>query len=109
MRNWLRGRRHQGRAQSTGRVDSPLRLHALETASTLLTEQGRMAEAAQAALAAVQAEPLRESAARALVKVHLAEGNWGLAITRYRADCNASHPSRYPKRRRRNLRQPGRL
>jgi len=64
-----------------------LRLHALEMASTLLTAQGRMAEAAQAALAAVQAEPLRESAARALVKVHLAEGNWGLAITRYRAYC----------------------
>jgi DNA-binding SARP family transcriptional activator len=64
-----------------------LRLHALETAATLLTEQGRMAEAAQAALAAVQAEPLRESAARALVRVHLAEGNWGLAITHYRAYC----------------------
>lgn len=62
-----------------------LRLHALETAAAYLTAEGRMAEAIQAALAAVQTEPLRESAARALVQVYLAEGNWGLAITHYRA------------------------
>src|SRR5207237_9679700 len=63
------------------------RRRGLETAESRLSEQGRSAAAAKGALAAVQAEPLRESAARALVKVHLAEGNWGLAITRYRAYC----------------------
>jgi DNA-binding SARP family transcriptional activator len=61
-----------------------LRLHALETAAAALTAAGRTAEGVQAALAAVQAEPLRESAARALIKVYLAEGNWGEAIRHYR-------------------------
>jgi DNA-binding SARP family transcriptional activator len=62
-----------------------LRLHALETVAASLTAAGRTAQAIQAALAAVQAEPLRESAARALVKVYLAEGNWCEAIRHYRA------------------------
>lgn len=62
-----------------------LRLHALETAAASLTAAGRTAQAVQAALAAVQAEPLRESAARALMRVYLAEGNWGEAVRQYRA------------------------
>jgi DNA-binding SARP family transcriptional activator len=62
-----------------------LRLHALETVAASLTAAGRTAQAIQAALAAVQAEPLRESSARALVKVYLAEGNWCEAIRHYRA------------------------
>jgi DNA-binding SARP family transcriptional activator len=40
-----------------------------------LTAADRLAEAASAALSAVQAEPLRESSRAALIRVHLAEGN----------------------------------
>jgi DNA-binding SARP family transcriptional activator len=52
-----------------------LRLHALEALSERLTTARRFGEAVDAALAAVNAEPLRESAHRALIKAHLAEGN----------------------------------
>jgi DNA-binding SARP family transcriptional activator len=52
-----------------------LRLHALEAMATHLTQRGRWAEAVIAALAAIRAEPLRESAHGALIKVFLAEGN----------------------------------
>jgi DNA-binding SARP family transcriptional activator len=47
-------------------------LHALEALSRNLAHQGRWAEAVEAALAAVTAEPLRESAQRTLIEVHLA-------------------------------------
>ena len=40
-----------------------------------LTEADRLAEAAVAAMAAVRAEPLRESARAALIRVHQAQGN----------------------------------
>jgi DNA-binding SARP family transcriptional activator len=52
-----------------------LRLHALESVASRLTDADRLAEAAAAALAAVRAEPLRESARAALIRVQLAEGN----------------------------------
>jgi DNA-binding SARP family transcriptional activator len=52
-----------------------LRLHALEALSANLCGAGRFPEAVDAALAAVRAEPLRESAQQALVRAHLAEGN----------------------------------
>jgi DNA-binding SARP family transcriptional activator len=52
-----------------------LRLHALEAMAAHLTQKGRWAEAVIAALAAIRAEPLRESAHGALIKVFLAEGN----------------------------------
>jgi DNA-binding SARP family transcriptional activator len=52
-----------------------LRLHALEALAESLTESGEFAGAAEAALAAVQAEPLRESPRAALIRVHIAEGN----------------------------------
>lgn len=51
-------------------------LHALESMSRLLVAAGRCAEGVEAALVAVGAEPLRESAQRALLAAHLAEGNW---------------------------------
>lgn len=51
-------------------------LHALEALSRNLAHQERWAEAVEAALAAVTAEPLRESAQRTLIETHLAEGNW---------------------------------
>jgi DNA-binding SARP family transcriptional activator len=51
-------------------------LHALEALSHTLAQLGRCAEAVEAAMMAVRAEPLRESAQRALIEAHLAEGNW---------------------------------
>jgi DNA-binding SARP family transcriptional activator len=60
-----------------------LRLHALESLAEDLADGGQFAAAAEAALAAIAAEPLRESAHRALVRLHLAEGNLGEAIRQY--------------------------
>jgi DNA-binding SARP family transcriptional activator len=51
-------------------------LHALEALSQRLTDEMRCAEAVEAAMVAVSAEPLRESAQRSLIRAHLAEGNW---------------------------------
>jgi len=52
-----------------------LRLHALEALADRLTARERFGDAAAAALAAVRAEPLRESPRAALIRVHIAEGN----------------------------------
>jgi DNA-binding SARP family transcriptional activator len=60
-----------------------LRLHALESLCARLTHLGRFPEAIEAGLAAVAAEPLRESAHRTLIKTHLAEGNVGEATHQY--------------------------
>jgi DNA-binding SARP family transcriptional activator len=60
-----------------------LRVHALEAVAARLTAADRLAEAAVAALAAVKAEPLRESARAALIRVHLAEGNQSDALGEY--------------------------
>lgn len=57
-----------------------LRLHALEAVASRLTAADRLAEAAAASLAAVRAEPLRESARAALIRVHMAEGNQSRAL-----------------------------
>jgi DNA-binding SARP family transcriptional activator len=62
-----------------------LRLHALEAACTRLTAHGCHAEAVLAGQAAVAGEPLRESAHRALVEAHIAEGNRTEAIRQYRS------------------------
>ncbi|MFI7608156.1 BTAD domain-containing putative transcriptional regulator [Micromonospora sp. NPDC049366] len=59
------------------------RLYALEALAALLTTQGRFSEATQVALTAVQLEPLRESATRALIAVHLAERNIHEAVRRF--------------------------
>jgi DNA-binding SARP family transcriptional activator len=61
-----------------------LRLHALDALCEQLTASGRLDEALEAGLAAVAGEPLRESAQRALIRVHLAEGNGGEAMRQYR-------------------------
>jgi len=61
-----------------------LRLCALEALCQRLTSAGRLNEALEAGLAALVGEPLRESAHRTLVSVHLAEGNVGEAIRQYR-------------------------
>jgi DNA-binding SARP family transcriptional activator len=57
-----------------------LRMHALEALSTSLCRLGRYPEAITAALTAVRAEPLRESAQRALISAHLYEGNTSEAV-----------------------------
>jgi DNA-binding SARP family transcriptional activator len=61
-----------------------LRLRALEVLCERLTDADRMDEALAAGLEAVAGEPLRESAHRALVRAHLADGNAGEAIRQYR-------------------------
>jgi DNA-binding SARP family transcriptional activator len=57
-----------------------LSLHALEALADRLVAVGRLGRALEAALTAVRGEPLRESAHRALIRVHLAEGNRAEAI-----------------------------
>jgi DNA-binding SARP family transcriptional activator len=52
-----------------------LRCHALEALCRRLSGCGRHAESVDAGQAAIAAEPLRESAQRALIGAHLAEGN----------------------------------
>jgi DNA-binding SARP family transcriptional activator len=60
-----------------------LRMHALEALADELVAAGRFGEAVEAAYAAVHEEPLRESAHRAVVRVHLAEGNLAEARRAY--------------------------
>ena len=50
-------------------------VHALEALCQQLSTAGRAGQAVDAGLAAVDAEPLRESAHRALIAAHLGEGN----------------------------------
>lgn len=60
-----------------------LRMHALEQVAQRLAGLGRHDEALQAAYAAVRAEPLRESAHRTVMRVHLSEGNVAEALRTY--------------------------
>ena len=59
------------------------RLHALERSAAALRERGRFTDALSAGLGAVRAEPLRESAHRRVIEVHLAEGNQAEALRQY--------------------------
>ncbi|NHC47461.1 AfsR/SARP family transcriptional regulator [Motilibacter aurantiacus] len=59
------------------------RLHALERLCVLHRDSGRFDLALRAGLAAVSGEPLRESAHRRVIEVHLAEGNPGEALRQY--------------------------
>ena len=61
-----------------------LRLHALEALTELLVVEGRFGDATSSALAAVRADPLRESSHAALIRVHLAEGNQSEALGVFR-------------------------
>jgi DNA-binding SARP family transcriptional activator len=61
-----------------------LRLHALDELCEGLARTGRFALAVQAGLAAVAADPLRESGQRALIHAHLQEGNPSEALHQYR-------------------------
>jgi DNA-binding SARP family transcriptional activator len=59
------------------------RLHALERLSATHREAGRWGLALEAALAAVAGEPLRETAHRHVIAVHLGEGNAAEALRQY--------------------------
>jgi DNA-binding SARP family transcriptional activator len=59
------------------------RAHALEVVCARLAAEGRFADAIEVGLAAVRNEPLRESAHRAVISVHLAEGNRSEALRHY--------------------------
>ena len=60
-----------------------LRLHALEALSRALSLRNRHGESVEAAYVAVAADPLRESAQRALIAAFLAEGNRADASRQY--------------------------
>ena len=60
-----------------------LSLHALEALAERLGRDGDVARGVEAALSAVRSEPLRESAHRVLIRLHLAEGNRGEALRQY--------------------------
>ncbi len=62
-----------------------IRLHALETLSHRLVRLRRTAAAIEVGLAAVAADPLRETAQRALIEAHLADGNLSEAVREYRS------------------------
>jgi DNA-binding SARP family transcriptional activator len=61
-----------------------LRLHALDTLATRFSAHGRYAEALEAAIESARIEPLRESANRMIIAIHLAEGNAAEALRHYR-------------------------
>jgi DNA-binding SARP family transcriptional activator len=60
-----------------------LRLHVLEALARELAERGAYAHALQAALKAIELDPLRETARRAVINVHLAQGNTADALREY--------------------------
>jgi DNA-binding SARP family transcriptional activator len=60
-----------------------LRLHALEALTDHLAARRRFGDATTAAMAAIKAEPLRESAHAALIRVHLAENNQSEALRQF--------------------------
>lgn len=72
--DWLDGHRERLRQAS---------VHALEQASGRLSVDGEHARAIDLAVQAVAVEPLRESANRALVVAHVAEGNHAEALRQY--------------------------
>jgi DNA-binding SARP family transcriptional activator len=60
-----------------------LRMHALELLADRLVAEGRFGAAAVAALAAIRADPLRESGHATLIRVHLTEGNQSEALRQF--------------------------
>lgn len=61
-----------------------IRLHALESLAELLRRAGDCSTAAEAGLAAVRADPLRETAHGVLIETFLTEGNRPEALRQYR-------------------------
>jgi DNA-binding SARP family transcriptional activator len=61
-----------------------LQLHALDALCQRLLLSGMLSRAARAAMAAVRIDPMRESATRLLIEVHLRQGNELEALKRFR-------------------------
>jgi DNA-binding SARP family transcriptional activator len=59
-------------------------MQVLEALAHRLTAAGRHARAVEAAMAVVRLDPLRESARRALIQAHIAQGNVAEAVRTYR-------------------------
>jgi DNA-binding SARP family transcriptional activator len=59
------------------------RLHALENLAAQLQAEERYLDALQTALAAIAIEPIRETAHRIVIGIHLAEGNTASALKHY--------------------------
>lgn len=57
-----------------------LRLHVLEALADRLADEGRYGLALELALGALRTDPLRESAHRHVIRIHLAEGNVSEAV-----------------------------
>ncbi len=97
----LLGRYEDWVLQERDRINQ-LRLRALEALVDQLLEAGEHHAAFEAATAAIRIDPLRESTHRAMMRVHLAEGNPALAgrqVKQYREICeprsaSASRPQR---------------
>lgn len=60
-----------------------MRLHLLEALSARLLQSEQYAAALEVALEVVEVEPLRESSHRAVIAVHLAEGNYVEALRQF--------------------------
>ena len=58
-------------------------MHALEAAAEALLCRGQHMLALEASLVAARSELFRESAHRVIIRVCLAEGNWGAAMQHY--------------------------
>ncbi|MFD3996247.1 BTAD domain-containing putative transcriptional regulator [Streptomyces sp. NPDC058548] len=61
-----------------------VRLHALESLAQRLRRDGEYLAALQTALTATQIDPIRETAHRILIEIHIAEGNTACAVKRYK-------------------------
>lgn len=66
-------------------------LHALEALGRRLAEGGRFGEAIEAAMTAIEVDPLRESAQRTLIQIHLSEGNLAEAQRAYEQYARLLH------------------
>jgi DNA-binding SARP family transcriptional activator len=62
-----------------------IRLHALDRLCDRYRAAGRLGAALEAGMAAVTADPLRESAHRRLALIHMADGNFAEALRQYDA------------------------
>ncbi|MGC0211857.1 AfsR/SARP family transcriptional regulator [Streptomyces levis] len=61
-----------------------MRVYALESLAQQFQTAGQYLPALQSALAAMTVDPIRETAHRLVIEVHLAEGNVACALKRYR-------------------------
>jgi DNA-binding SARP family transcriptional activator len=68
-----------------------LRVHALERIAERALSQRRFGPAIDSCLAAIAADPLRESAHRLLIRAYLAEGNISAGLRQYREYCRRAY------------------